>query len=411
MTPLAGLCAWLKDSLSADLVLVLEAGTSGQGAVLAPAALQHLRGIPLGFTAQGGRLPTALLLALGGAPGHLLWQPAGEGSGLLALWRAAPAVLPAPDYLAALAPALAALIVEGRRAREAEDCRIRFAHLFETVPSGLLLIDGEGRQGFVNAPAARWLGCSPGPQAAGAISAAMGALRATCDNAAELTAAYAAHFADPDFSLTLPWHLPGLTLEVDTHPLRGDGRHGRLWMLSDVTAETLMAAHLKRLAALDPLTGIPNRRHFEERSVQILAAREASGSEIGILMLDIDHFKSINDRYGHVVGDAVLRAVACRCRDALRDRDLFARFGGEEFVGLISLSAGEDLALYAETLRQVVSSGPVDIDGLEIAVTVSIGGAQGETQGHLSVGHLLARADAALYRAKEAGRNRVEITA
>lgn len=412
------LCTYLQGCLGADLVLAVEGNIQGQGMVLGPERLLGLRGITLqfadtnGITQQRGaeaRLPAALAHALGEQPAQYLWLPVdlphAPRSGVLVLWRTAPEHPIKSEGLTALAVPFAVLMSLGMKAREERALQIRFNDLVESVPSGILLISGDGREAFVNGPAARYLDCAPGPHSSADISTSMRALREKCDNVEELSATYATRLSDPDFSLKLQWNLPGLTLEVDTHPLRGDGRNGRLWVMNDVTAATLMAAHLKRLAALDPLTGIPNRRHFEERSIQILAARESSGNRIGVLMLDIDHFKRINDTYGHAIGDGVLKIVASRCRNALRDRDLFARFGGEEFVAMISLNSGESLDAQAEMLRCAIGDSPVVICGQEIPVTISIGGASGEAVKCFSMEYVLARADAALYGAKAAGRN------
>jgi len=173
-----------------------------------------------------------------------------------------------------------------------------------------------------------------------------------------------------------------------------------------------MAAELRRLASSDPLTGVPNRRHFEECSAQIIAAREANGRAVAVLMVDVDHFKKINDTYGHPVGDEVLKVVAKRCRDALRERDLFARFGGEEFIALLAASAVDEIPAAAERLRSAVAAEPILVGSERVAVSVSVGGAIGEAlpggdQRLLEA--LIARADEALYDAKTSGRNRVRM--
>jgi diguanylate cyclase (GGDEF)-like protein len=160
------------------------------------------------------------------------------------------------------------------------------------------------------------------------------------------------------------------------------------------------------------LTGVPNRRHFEERSAQIIAAREASGHSVAVLMVDVDHFKAINDTHGHPVGDEVLKIVARRCRDALRDRDLFARFGGEEFIALLSAPVIDEVPAAAERLRHAIAAEPITVGSTRIAVSVSVGGAVGEALPGCDptlLEDLVARADEALYRAKADGRNRVKM--
>lgn len=194
--------------------------------------------------------------------------------------------------------------------------------------------------------------------------------------------------------------------------MSGDGQHGRIWLFTDVTAELRIAARLQGLAQSDPLTGLPNRRHFEEQSARILAAAASAGRAVALLMVDVDHFKRINDTHGHPVGDAVLKAVAGRCNDVLRDGDLFARFGGEEFIGLLTITTENEAAMIAERLRHAIASTPVMLGDLGIAVSVSIGGATTRTprpSEEKQLDSLIERADAALYRAKQAGRNRVII--
>ena len=241
----------------------------------------------------------------------------------------------------------------------------------------------------------------------------MRALRQRCDNHDELELAYAAQVGNLNFATTLHWVMGERTFEVDTHPVRGDGEQGRIWLFTDITADLLMAAELRRLASSDPLTGVPNRRHFEERSAQIIAAREATGRSVAVLMLDVDHFKKINDTHGHPIGDEVLKVVARRCREALRERDLFARFGGEEFIALLAAPTADEVPATAERLRNAISGAPVHVGGLRIDVTVSVGGAMGEdlpgSDARL-LEQLVARADEALYQAKADGRNRVQMS-
>lgn len=158
-------------------------------------------------------------------------------------------------------------------------------------------------------------------------------------------------------------------------------------------------------AERDPLTDILNRRALQSR---IQALIERSGSEaaaISLIYFDIDHFKRINDQYGHAVGDACLRAVVKRVSREQRANDVLARIGGEEFVILLPALDGHGAAAHAERLRHSVSREPLRIAGHSIAITVSFGVAawrSGET-----AEAWLHRADQAQYRAKTGGRNRV----
>jgi len=129
------------------------------------------------------------------------------------------------------------------------------------------------------------------------------------------------------------------------------------------------------------------------------------GRPLASVMLDIDHFKRINDTYGHPVGDEVIRAVAARLRAAARDSDILGRYGGEEFA-LVTPDTGGSAAMLAERLREVITAEPVRTAAGLLAVTISAGVA-GVTAAEGDLGQLLALADAALYEAKQGGRNRV----
>jgi diguanylate cyclase (GGDEF)-like protein len=164
---------------------------------------------------------------------------------------------------------------------------------------------------------------------------------------------------------------------------------------------------LAALAHQDGLTGLRNRRAADERLAHELARHRRLRRPLGVLLADIDHFKSINDRHGHAVGDAVLRAVAQRLAASLRETDLAARFGGEEFLVLLPETDRAGLARVAEKLRAAVEALNLEQVG---TVTTSLGGAVAE-DGAGDAALLLERADQALYGAKAAGRNRVVVSA
>lgn len=173
----------------------------------------------------------------------------------------------------------------------------------------------------------------------------------------------------------------------------------------DVSEERRMQAELRHHAGTDELTGLRNRRSFSDDAAVLLEAAAAAGRPVSALMIDIDHFKAINDRHGHAVGDAVLRELAGKCRRTLRESDIVARLGGEEFVALIP--EGElAAAQIAEDLRHFIEVSPVELGGLRMRLTTSIGVATSERPPH-DIDVLLARADHALYAAKHGGRNRV----
>jgi diguanylate cyclase (GGDEF)-like protein/PAS domain S-box-containing protein len=176
----------------------------------------------------------------------------------------------------------------------------------------------------------------------------------------------------------------------------------------DITERKRMNAELLILATTDFLTGLPNRREFMGQLERELARLQRSvGDCAAVLMLDIDHFKTINDRYGHAVGDAVLRHMAGLMRAGQRKIDTMGRVGGEEFAVLLPGADKAAAAAYAERLRQKVADTPLVMEGgEEIRITVSIGIAA-LSPGDATADAALIRADKALYGAKEAGRNRV----
>ncbi len=164
-------------------------------------------------------------------------------------------------------------------------------------------------------------------------------------------------------------------------------------------------ADADRLSRVDPLTGVYNRRHFSERLLAELAGRHGSTA---VLLFDLDHFKSVNDRFGHLTGDAVLRAAADRIDSVVRGSDCLARWGGEEFAVLAPGTDREGAILLAERARSALAEQPVEVDGAVIELTVSAGVA---VLGPDSQSHdlLLDAADEALYEAKRAGRNCVRV--
>jgi diguanylate cyclase (GGDEF)-like protein len=165
-----------------------------------------------------------------------------------------------------------------------------------------------------------------------------------------------------------------------------------------------LATHL---AEHDGLTDTLNRRASEQRLEEHFRRSHGSSTPLAVFFLDLDHFKSINDRFGHAAGDAVLVAVARRIKVLLRADDLLGRWGGEEFVAILPGAPPEAVRATGERIRRAVESEPVGADGELIPVTVSVGVAMLENDIKTSA-ELVRRADAALYRAKGKGRNRVE---
>lgn len=157
----------------------------------------------------------------------------------------------------------------------------------------------------------------------------------------------------------------------------------------------------------DPLTGLFNRAYFVERLGAELAYSKRHGTEVSLLVLDIDHFKKINDTFGHLVGDWVLKCFTTTIYGSLRTEDLFARYGGEEFVAVLRGISLPGAARAAERLRKAVAAMVVEHEGVRIPVTVSIGCASVKCPGEVSAEALIGAADRRLYEAKKNGRNTV----
>lgn len=164
---------------------------------------------------------------------------------------------------------------------------------------------------------------------------------------------------------------------------------------------------LSRQSLIDPLTGVANRAAIEAEAIRAIEGSPRTGAAVSLLMLDLDHFKAINDRHGHAAGDRVLCATTDVWQTLLRGRDPLGRIGGEEFVVVCVDTTLEQAIVVAERLREATAALRFDDIDPALRVTVSIGVAQSQRTGDTHEG-VLARADAALYRAKQGGRNRVE---
>ncbi|MBO6851022.1 MAG: sensor domain-containing diguanylate cyclase [Marinobacter sp.] len=173
----------------------------------------------------------------------------------------------------------------------------------------------------------------------------------------------------------------------------------------DISDRKALENELAELATLDPLTGLYNRREMTRLLEEEIARASRYRRELALLWIDFDHFKVINDSFGHAAGDAVLRNVSERMRTGIRSVDVIGRFGGEEFVILLPEMGVEDALETAERLRLLVGGRPVHLEtGDAATLTISIGVAVFPMHGH-SPESLCAAADRAMYRAKEAGRN------
>ncbi len=179
---------------------------------------------------------------------------------------------------------------------------------------------------------------------------------------------------------------------------------GTVFIIFILVSERVVAAH-KTAASMDPLTGLLNRRGFSEATARMMEREAGAGRPITVMIFDIDHFKSVNDRFGHATGDEVLKLFSETVVANLRATDLIGRVGGEEFAALLPCGMDEAMTA-AERVREAFQDSGVAIDDEPLATTVSIGLAGGPADTELDV--LMASADTALYQAKRGGRNQVK---
>jgi diguanylate cyclase (GGDEF)-like protein len=193
-----------------------------------------------------------------------------------------------------------------------------------------------------------------------------------------------------------------------------DGVTNRTFSILVIVISTIglveLAKHERRLlieTMTDPLTGVLNRRRFTELSLLEAGRARRHGFPFAVLMLDIDHFKRVNDRYGHPVGDQVIKALADLCSRSLRTHDLVARFGGEEFVLTLPQTDLEGAAIVAERLRRGAEQLEIATELGPLRFTISVGISISRSAAPFD--QVVETADQALYRAKQGGRNRVEL--
>jgi diguanylate cyclase (GGDEF)-like protein len=177
--------------------------------------------------------------------------------------------------------------------------------------------------------------------------------------------------------------------------------------IGDKVAALEQVRQLQELVYLDPLTRIANRRFLQATLEARIAERGRYGWPFGIIMMDVDHFKAVNDTYGHEVGDRVLKTVARTLRAATRSYDVVGRWGGEEFLAVVANATAADLASVGERYRALVESSDVPLDGVSLRVTISAGAAVAQDTDDAA--SAVERADRLLYMSKTNGRNRVTL--
>ncbi len=338
------------------------------------------------------------VVAYAGSP---LVAPDGHALGSLCAIDDAPRDWAAAD-LALLADLAALATTEIAHRATAADLRAvggNYRLLLERAADGILVMDADGRFVEINARACAMLGYAReellGRTSRALIAPEDLAARPMSDLA---DLAETGHFLD---ERTMR-RKDGTTFPAKAGVARlPDGRMQAI--LRDITARRAREEGLRHQATHDGLTGLPNRAYFLDRLRQALAHAGVAGAGCAVLFLDLDHFKRVNDQHGHDAGDRLLIAVAARLRGAVRPGDTLARLGGDEFVALVApvADAGVAEAVAGRLLAALIE--PITIDGRGHAVTASIGIALGGP-GHARPDELLRDADAALYRAKAAGR-------
>lgn len=219
------------------------------------------------------------------------------------------------------------------------------------------------------------------------------------------------HFSNEHMQ-TLPYELEvhdELWVEGILQPFTMDcGTRVVIWTARNVNDRHYMEVRLRELSEIDVLTGILNRRAFMSKLSLALKSYRRYQTNTAFLMLDIDHFKAINDRFGHLGGDEIIQHVTDLSKLELRDVDVIGRIGGEEFAIILANTTIQQASDIANRLRQRIESSPYRIDGLEFVTTVSIGVSQFEPDDD-ECKYILTRSDKAMYHSKRNGRNRVTV--
>ena len=180
---------------------------------------------------------------------------------------------------------------------------------------------------------------------------------------------------------------------------------GKTVVINNITEQVLLLAKLRMLATTDYLTNIFNRSHFMDMSLNEICLAKQLGHPVAVILIDIDRFKQVNDTYGHKAGDVAIKAVVDACRSILRNKDIFGRYGGEEFVVFLPETTSEGALELAEQMRKKIAETVISIDNAKLFVTASFGVVGTEKVVSVGLDELLKSADIAMYRAKDAGRN------
>jgi diguanylate cyclase (GGDEF)-like protein/PAS domain S-box-containing protein len=304
---------------------------------------------------------------------------------------------------------LAAIAIENRNTREELVERERaFRSLAENAPDNIARYDTQGRLIYLNprleatlgVPAAQLLGKRPSEHVE---DGRRDRYEEKIFHVIETGEETAIEVASSRTSTQMRYHWVHMVAERDA----AGAITGVLALGRDITERKQLEQKLEHQANFDHLTGLANRRHFLHQAAGELARMGRYGGELCLIMFDIDHFKQFNDRYGHEIGDLVLRKIAAISRAALRKTDLIGRIGGEEFVALLPHTNRQQAMDAAERLRAAIAEGEVRLkSGAPLHFTASFGviSASGKSN---NLNELMNQVDAAMYQAKKSGRNRV----
>jgi diguanylate cyclase (GGDEF)-like protein/PAS domain S-box-containing protein len=294
-----------------------------------------------------------------------------------------------------------------RRTLELKASEERFRGLVESAPDATVIVDSDLRIGLVNSQAEKMFGCSRAeligqsmqrliPNWPEIASRFLGAALGAPDMNDGAIGAHGLHARRRDGS--------SFPVEITGGPLSIDGQTTLIIAIRDISARVQAEARIQHLAHHDTLTGLPNRALLQDRMTMAMAAAERSGRSMAVLMLDLDHFKRINDSLGHEVGDQLLVVIAERLRNCVRKSDTVARMGGDEFVILLTEVDDRDgIEKIADTIVRQVSL-PMTLGKHELVVSPSIGLCMFPEDGRDGLS-LLKSADTAMYQAKSHGRS------
>jgi diguanylate cyclase (GGDEF)-like protein len=185
------------------------------------------------------------------------------------------------------------------------------------------------------------------------------------------------------------------------------GTMGSLFILRDITELRSYVKKLENLASIDTLTGLPNRRHFINVAAEELKQSEENNDTFSLIILDIDHFKSVNDTYGHSAGDEGLRTISRLIKENMRSDSIYGRYGGEEFVIILPHTSMEQARVVMDRLRLVIEQSSFEFEGNTINITASFGISSFQANLDMTLENCFKQADRAMYKAKSDGRNRI----